>query len=1071
MVLYRDSIIYNDPTKTYRGGPAASQDLTSIRLHDENGVYLCEIPDVENLQFQETLNGESSWSFDYPRNTGSNFSQLVSEKDRSFSVRLPGGGYYWGLLEEDSWEEVDKQEGKASFSGRGTEGLLDYALVYPAAGIGGDPNQFSGYSFINKTIGFIMKTLYVWPKVRGVLPSMSINYNEFHDSANQAWAVNNYTIDIPRGLTVLTVLKELSEKGWFDWRMNGHRLEIFNPDSATGLSADRTGVIFRRGIHIQKVPRQRSRKDIGTVVMVAGQDSLVVERKDDVAIATRGRKEKFLDEGSITDANLLNSIGDKTLTTSKQLRLAKTASVSYGDLRPKTDFNAGDFVYTDINDGVVEKFRVISYSYSFLPKANGELALNDRFAEIEVKMQRAIDKISLAGGSGSPTEPVPGKDLGIPNAPGGVGFTSDTYENSSGNKEASIIISWAAVTTNTDGTVANDIDSYFPEWKFDTDTTWNVAQSFEASYSVAGLPVGRTVQVRVRARDEARHVSAYSLTFAGVTATDVTPPPLPSVPVGDGRVGFASVYWDGLDFNGNAMPFDFDHINIYYSFIDNADIANSVLCGQLRGAGSLQVNDLPYNQFVYFRFASVDKDNNESDLTDSGNCFILTVNGGDIATNTITTNHLQAGSVTAAKISANEISANRVSFGASTNLIPDPSFGDAETRADRLTLAEIPARWQFSNFAGGVLSPSSGYYLEAFGDATDQTAGFIELTGWFGVHAYEKYYLKMWARKWTSANATAQVYMALRVLRTDGTVVHRGGAVAPFDTNWHRYWTTVELQPGDVQAKFVVTTMVHTGGSMFFDEVECRNATNNAVENGASSRIEITPLGIFAENSNGDTTFELDAEFGDVTARGTLKSGFDGKRIEINPGFTYLPEVRFYPQTGSQYAYINASDNGFYPFIGMNAPDDAVTDISNAAILFDTISQFGAVDKSLGAVQSGIQVQGMTKATAEVIIYGKMSYSSEAHRLFSGGRWNVGIPATGSASIVPVLTKPNTPSSGVWALIGTVQWNSGEKFTWHPTGETATTTTIIIHPNTATFATGSPPAMLLNFLFVRCDSF
>lgn len=90
MVLYRDSIIYNDPTKTYRGGPDASEDLTSISLYNENGVFLCEIPDVEDLQFQETANDESSWSFTYPR-SGSNFSQLISEKDRFFSVRLPDG--------------------------------------------------------------------------------------------------------------------------------------------------------------------------------------------------------------------------------------------------------------------------------------------------------------------------------------------------------------------------------------------------------------------------------------------------------------------------------------------------------------------------------------------------------------------------------------------------------------------------------------------------------------------------------------------------------------------------------------------------------------------------------------------------------------------------------------------------------------------------------------------------------------------------------------------------------------------------------------------------------------------
>ncbi|MFE9064939.1 hypothetical protein [Streptomyces violaceusniger] len=108
------------------------------------------------------------------------------------------------------------------------------------------------------------------------------------------------------------------------------------------------------------------------------------------------------------------------------------------------------------------------------------------------------------------------------------------------------------------------------------------------------------------------------------------------------------------------------------------------------------------------------------------------------------------------------------------------------------------------------------------------------------------------------------------------------------------------------------------------------------------ARARISADGIEVYNAGGTRTLYAEAATGDVSIVGQLFSGTTGRRIEINPTATYLPEIRFYPTNGSDYAFINAVGFDTYPSLGINGGqyDDSGVTVSPRLFLTDTVSLF-----------------------------------------------------------------------------------------------------------------------------------
>lgn len=160
-----------------------------------------------------------------------------------------------------------------------------------------------------------------------------------------------------------------------------------------------------------------------------------------------------------------------------------------------------------------------------------------------------------------------------------------------------------------------------------------------------------------------------------------------------------------------------------------------------------------------------------------------------------------------------------------------------------------------------------------------------------------------------------------------------------------------------------------TAGSILADWVVA--ARLKTADTGA--RTELSASGFEAFNSAGTRTFFADASTGDISIIGQLVSGTTGKRLEINPTSTFLPEIRFYPNSGTDYGFINGVSAGSDVDVGVNSSgfdDDGVACTSRvylttAAARLEVIRndneerRGGYVIAQSGAVSSGYHRGGV----------------------------------------------------------------------------------------------------------------
>jgi hypothetical protein len=111
------------------------------------------------------------------------------------------------------------------------------------------------------------------------------------------------------------------------------------------------------------------------------------------------------------------------------------------------------------------------------------------------------------------------------------------------------------------------------------------------------------------------------------------------------------------------------------------------------------------------------------------------------------------------------------------------------------------------------------------------------------------------------------------------------------------------------------------------------------------ARVELNAAGLQAFNSGGTQTVSIDSATGNVAILGQLVSGTTGRRLEINPTATFLPEIRFYASSGSNYAYINASSLGTSADLGMNGGiyDDAGVPSFGRLLIQDNLTRLELV--------------------------------------------------------------------------------------------------------------------------------
>lgn len=95
------------------------------------------------------------------------------------------------------------------------------------------------------------------------------------------------------------------------------------------------------------------------------------------------------------------------------------------------------------------------------------------------------------------------------------------------------------------------------------------------------------------------------------------------------------------------------------------------------------------------------------------------------------------------------------------------------------------------------------------------------------------------------------------------------------------------------------------------------------------TRVEISNEG-FKAFAGSEQTVDISAATGSVTIQGELVSGSSGLRVIVNPSGSVVPEVRWYPNTGSNYSLIYSSGTDF--------PDEATMHFTSGVNQANTAS-------------------------------------------------------------------------------------------------------------------------------------
>lgn len=602
-----------------------------FRLLSNTGAETVVLPDVESFSLSPVMCDAGAIEFSYPKN-GTNWASIKDLDEFSLAVYIDGvrQSRLDAVIKDVDGDDVD-DSAVWKFTGYFGNGRLQEAITYPKGWPSAVNPTLPNQTFATATAGTIVGTLMQQAQTRGTLSG--ITYNSFSsttDSNGVAWT-KTISIEYAPQVDYLELIQNLYVQQLCEFEMVGSDLRLYVPGT---MSVDRTTgstpLVFRKGRDLSDSPRKRSTRDLGTVVLAAGNEGLYLERANASAVAARRRIEAKASSGNVSDSGTLTAFADAEVARVSAPRMEKTHGLVFGDAtspRPIRDFNVGDWAYSDMGNGL-ERLRIKQWvlSYSADGQLKGSVTLNDFFAEQEEYLSRRIDGIvggsTITGGSRAvdtvPTEVV---DNMAPAVPTGLGLTSLAYVDiKSGQTFAQVTASWLQTTTNADGTILSDLAGYRLRWRYASmdANAWNyVDPGPNTTASWSPVTPGVNIYAQIQAYDKVGNASGWSTQVGPfTTGADATPPETPSTPLVDNYLGLIRYRWDGKTASGAAIAVDQNVVEVHSSATSNftPDLtANSTTrIDSLSTAGVGFYKSTTYGETRYFKLVAVDHSNNYS---------------------------------------------------------------------------------------------------------------------------------------------------------------------------------------------------------------------------------------------------------------------------------------------------------------------------------------------------------------------------------------------------------------------------------------------------------------------------
>lgn len=601
--------------------------MTDIRLtaHTPNGSKLGPLPAPLAVDASYVLNDTGALSFQYALDAPlSGFLgqalEIVTETSTDDGVTWtePPNGRFLYLNDARDPIKLDAYQADCpSYIFRLTKAVVPFTSL--------DSN--GQRVFTNATPGQILNTLFSEAQSRGAMSGMSWTFGAVNDSSGTAWAgSSSQTLGFSPGQNFYEILTGLADAGLIDFRTNGREIQVYNADATTGMGVDRSigsnPVTLRPGQGLTEAPFRRTWAGLADTAYTQGDGTSTLIRTNGSAVTPWGRQETFVTAAGATTAGTLQVIADGALALTDNVRVERTFGLTFASavFHPFAHYGVGEYVF-GVSDGLTpaERLRVrqITLSRDGDGVSGGNTVLNDRFVEADIRQQRALSKLTAGatqGGSGG--SPI-GNDILPPAAVGTLTSSSSAYLDALGDVKATMVLDWADVTTNSDGTPITDLDHYEVHRRRSGDVTWTkIAEVNASQWADSPYEPNEAWEFRVCAVDGVYNRGAFSPTKAQTTAADAVGPVAPSTPVVTSTVttaGTLTAIWNGLNSVGGAMDPDTDYVEVHVSTSSGFTATKGAVTAKGRipkGGGQLTVTGLIEGTTYYVRFLPVDTSNN-----------------------------------------------------------------------------------------------------------------------------------------------------------------------------------------------------------------------------------------------------------------------------------------------------------------------------------------------------------------------------------------------------------------------------------------------------------------------------
>ncbi|MFJ2297391.1 tail fiber domain-containing protein [Oerskovia paurometabola] len=706
-----------------------------LRAYAPNGALLGLLPDALEAKAGLPLSDISSLTATYSRATvgGSLLDRdLGAGLELALEYSTPagawveprGGRFLWLKRNFDPADAADV----VALSCPGYMWQLCKARVEKAPGV----DLVDGKrAFLSATAGAILGTLLAEAQARGEVTGVTRSFTSMHDSAGRPWSTI-ITIYYEPGLDIGTVLANLTEQGVCDWSSQGRELQVYNPD--TELAVDRTvgddALSLRLGRDLTAAPSEESIEGLTSRAVLRGEHGLLLVVDNPTAPTPWGIWTSTISQGGVSDEGTARTLVQADLERGARVRGQYTRELVLATTAhdPLVTYAPGDYVMAAGATRSLERLRVRQVTLTKNGAGvSGNVVLNDRVIEAELRRARRMSGIvggaTSDGGSGARPAPE-GPDRRVPIAPTGLVGASDAYVDASGFPRAQLTLTWAPVTTATDGTLLDKVE-YTVSTRLPVEgSQWRSLLTTSAvTVSTSPFDVGSVHEFRVQAAGPAGVLGQPSAVVAVTMEADTTPPPVPSAPVLATRLGTVTVQWDGQTATGTRMPADFERVEVRFG-----DEVTGQVVGALRtttGGDFLVLTGLAYGTMADLALRAIDRSGNASAWTAVSQIEVTVPDEDDLPPGTLTAPMFKAGAVDAVALKGDAIDGKTVT-GA---LVRTAATGTRVELGNALLRAFNAGNVEVARI-GGAMGGQGGFQLrhangEIFTSAVEQTAAGV----------------------------------------------------------------------------------------------------------------------------------------------------------------------------------------------------------------------------------------------------------------------------------------------------------------------------------------------------------